>query len=524
MEKVIKHLPKPRVEAEKSTPNKKKKEKTPKKKNESEKKSKHKLPGGRVKKGNKGSNGWHKIKFHAMWHILNAMRKYGSATNFHGGPGEEHHKENVKKKGWTTQRRDTSFTCQIADRGGEAAIVNVAHKRVEDLCVQPKGKKDSIAYDYSASLDQSISSSNINSIKKIGMYTITIGNTVNRAGNSTRRKDIEWSYNWGETGKNLLNIQPHQSFVHALSAHAQKPTVFRDRPAGKGRKAQKNAPVPGSEAIPIPHKVECYTEIRIPSRFGQNKNLIYRASPDYRGFPWYDYALIKGNLEDDFFIGQIRGIFRYKTAGIVTPSQLDNGNLSRSNDVDPTLYVALHCSKEYFKLEDFNQDLTVEFELTNKSDLYLFPVTCLYRPLLVVSNWEKSSTGHVSCSEKKLACMPMHKWGVLFQNRIHYHRDNGAPSHDNINENTWSQYKIQLKEIEDKKRRKDKEVVEENEEGDNSDEEDNEEMKEQEGCDNDETTDGSDEEEEGDDEEDEEDEEDDFGDDYTRTLLCNISF
>ena len=543
MEKVIKHLPKPRVVAEKSStqnkkkgnkttpPAKKRKEKTPKKKKESEKKSKHKLPGGRVKKGKKGSNGWHKIKFHAMWHILNAMRMYGSATNFHGGPGEEHHKENVKKKGWTTQRRNTSFTCQIADRGGEQGIVNVAHKRVEDRCVQPKGKKDSIAYDYSASLDQSISSSNINSIKKIGMYTITMGNTMNRAGHSTRRKDIEWSYNWGETGKNLLNIQPHQSFVHALSAHAQKPTEFRDRPGGNGRKAQKGAPVPGSEAIPIPHQVECYTEIRIPSRFGQNKNLIYRASPDYRGFPWYDYALIKGIEKDDFFIGQIRGIFRYKTAGIVTPSQLENGDLSRSNDVDPTLYVALHCSNEYFKLDDFNQELTVEFELTNKSDLYLLPVTCLYRPLLVVSNWEKNSTGHVSCSEKKLACMPMHKWGVLFRNRIHYHRDNGAPSHDNINEDTWSEYKIHLKEMEDKNRRKDREVVEENEEGDHSDEEgdhsdeDNDEMKEvdydcEEG-DNDETTDGSDEEEEG---EEEDDEEDDFGDDYTRTMLCNISF
>ena len=125
----------------------------------------------------------------------------------------------------------------------------------------------------------------------------------------------------------------------------------------------------------------------------------------------------------------------------------------------------------------------------------------------------------------------MHKWGVLFRNRIHYHRDNGAPSHDNMNENAWSEYKIHLKEMEDKNRRKDREVVEENEEGDHSDEEgdhsdeDNDEMKEvdydcEEG-DNDETTDGSDEEEEG---EEEDDEEDDFGDDYTRTMLCNISF
>ena len=43
--------------------------------------------------GYQGFNGRYKIKYHALCGLMLQMRKYGSAANFHGGPGEEHHKE-----------------------------------------------------------------------------------------------------------------------------------------------------------------------------------------------------------------------------------------------------------------------------------------------------------------------------------------------------------------------------------------------------------------------------------------------
>ena len=72
------------------------------------------------------------------------MQRYGSATNFHGGPGEEHHKDNIDKSGANTQQCPTSYTCQVSQRSGESNIVSCIHRFVEDSCVL-SGKKDGMA-------------------------------------------------------------------------------------------------------------------------------------------------------------------------------------------------------------------------------------------------------------------------------------------------------------------------------------------------------------------------------------------
>ena len=66
-----------------------------------------------------GSNGWYKINYHALWGLMPQMRKYGPVTNFHGGLGEEHHKDSMKKSGANIQKRPTSYTCQVSQRSGE---------------------------------------------------------------------------------------------------------------------------------------------------------------------------------------------------------------------------------------------------------------------------------------------------------------------------------------------------------------------------------------------------------------------
>ena len=52
-----------------------------------------------------------------------------SATNFQGGPGEEKH---MKKKGYNTQRRPTSFTPQVVQRIVEATVYHTANKFAKD--------------------------------------------------------------------------------------------------------------------------------------------------------------------------------------------------------------------------------------------------------------------------------------------------------------------------------------------------------------------------------------------------------
>ena len=139
MEDMQRHLPNPRIEKQK--PDKKKRTRGRRFKKRAFKK--------RAKKGEKGSNGWYKIKYHALWGLLKSMHQYGSATNFHGGPGEEHHKDNVKKRGHNTQKRSRSYTCQVSQRSAEAQIILYCHRFVRGDCVPQKLRTSSVAHDYS---------------------------------------------------------------------------------------------------------------------------------------------------------------------------------------------------------------------------------------------------------------------------------------------------------------------------------------------------------------------------------------
>ena len=57
---------------------------------------------------------------------------------FYVGSGEEHHEENVKKSGSNTQKRQTSYTCQVPQRSGKSNIIAHIHRFVEDFCVPSK--------------------------------------------------------------------------------------------------------------------------------------------------------------------------------------------------------------------------------------------------------------------------------------------------------------------------------------------------------------------------------------------------
>ena len=72
------------------------------------------------------------------------MQKYGLATNFHGGLGEEYHKDNVKQSCANTQQHPTSYTCQVSQRSGESIIVSYVHIFVENSCV-PSRRKNGMA-------------------------------------------------------------------------------------------------------------------------------------------------------------------------------------------------------------------------------------------------------------------------------------------------------------------------------------------------------------------------------------------
>ncbi len=60
------------------------------------------------------------------------MKKFGSSTNFNGGPGGYNLQDIVKHKAQNTNRQAAKFTSQIATRNFESTPINMAYKCIHD--------------------------------------------------------------------------------------------------------------------------------------------------------------------------------------------------------------------------------------------------------------------------------------------------------------------------------------------------------------------------------------------------------
>ena len=217
--------------------------------------------------------------------------------------------------------------------------------------------------------------------------------------------------------------------IHELTAHVQS--------VGDGRLGQN---------IPCPYTVRCYTELRIPTHQEYNKNLIYRASPDYQGSPWYDWALVKDKYGGKSYIGQIVGFFQYLTGGIRMVLYHLEDTEPADGRLDTTLYIVLQWLQHCYTKDDLERKMITPFSMLHVPKPYVLPISRLLRPLIVISNWGDYYTW------KNLAVMPYHNWGCLFTNRIRFHKEVKAPK--NTLKPEWDVYKIYLRQQMRKKNHK----------------------------------------------------------------------
>ena len=77
-----------------------------------------------------GTNGWNIPKMHAMTKFMVYMKRYGSAMNFFGGPGEAAHKFFVKSPGLKTQRRAKEFAVQTAEQYYHVMVTQYALRAI----------------------------------------------------------------------------------------------------------------------------------------------------------------------------------------------------------------------------------------------------------------------------------------------------------------------------------------------------------------------------------------------------------
>ena len=328
-----------------------------------------------------GSNGYIKIKFHALWSILSYMRKYGSARNFTTEQGERKHKESVKKNGNQTQRRPASFTLQCGQRDGERAIIDYAHKYVRHQCPPD----DRHTYDICSIRSQSVTGEVfLEDTSLTGRYEATCP-VPTSAGN------LHFELRWNSSRRTVAGIELNKHFLHCLTSWALSQN-WQDN-----------------------YEIEGYTELKVSSTDG---NTFYRCSGHFHGGPWYDWAFIQDpNTPSQTYVGMILGFFKYKTPGFpsyrhIIMEQSDPAALKTNNTPDNTIYAVVLASNKEISLNTLEKSMVTKFRVTNGDDAYMIPIECIKRPLVIVKNYgSKKSTDY-------LHVLPEHKWAQIFSNKI----------------------------------------------------------------------------------------------------------
>ena len=357
-----------------------------------------------------GSNGWHTPKFHSMSQFIDSMQKFGTATNFDSSHGEGHHKEFVKKPGKNTNRRVDGFTGQVGLRYDESQLIKRAHFKVAHRCPRRK-----FVHTYG--------STQRDHIELRGKYALEIEKVVARG-----RSNIQYNFKhvWSDYKKTLnkdqfmLDILLKQALGNCASADDFNTDI----------------------------SVIGYTEVTFPVDDTELSGVTFRASPNYRGFQWYDWALVKfpasgasrDQSDDDLCHRPARviGFVQYFTPGYPTYNLCKRDNYTPRHVRDHALtdhdtYVVLDCANEGISKRDLDGNFITPFELEpNDSGLRILPLNVIVEPMVVVTNFRAETKVHY------LACLPKRKWGNLFRRRIKEIYDGRIDSTDQKNERWWN--------------------------------------------------------------------------------------
>ena len=340
-----------------------------------------------------GCNGYHKVKFHALWLILMYVRKLGSVRGFTGEHGERFHITAVKANGDLTQRRNSSFSYQVACRDGESNVINMAYRYISDLCppcnhheYKPKGAIPEVAeVSDNVGFHDGLTKSPHPTVTPKGRYDLTCPPA------SGRMNEIGYKHTWKQKAKIVLGIKLNEHMLHVLSKWAMR----------QGYKQT--------------YYCTGFTEIRVHAKSG---DVIYRATESFYGSDWYDWALIRDpKYRETTYIAKILGFVRFTTPGFPTPYLVDKLKLAPEHlEVDRArddkLYAVVRASTECYTEEQLASKMITQFKLTDDDSGFIVPVSHLMMPLLVVRDiGGANSLGY-------LHCLPQNKWSGLFTSLI----------------------------------------------------------------------------------------------------------
>ena len=292
------------------------------------------------------TNGYNLPKMHGMTKIQTYMKLYGSAINFYGGPGESAHKLFVKAPGSKTQRRMREFTKQTA----EQCYHNMTIRMAKTALIDEEEK----------------------------LY-LQLGYTVN-----------------GDIEKTKENIEPKLRSQYVLSGNLDS---LLELEMGSEHKEINTHGLPHSlirvirrdiQHLPVekqPSKVIGYRQILLND---DGDEVTYYAHPNTYGRPWYDWAFVYFQNNDDK-----EEHYPSRLLGFV--------------DIGNGVEAVVQCSKHPVQWDLVEEKFFVRFELcVNFAVSYLrVPLLSLVYPLCVIEDFGSDDNMY-------LIVLPKRRWGRFF--------------------------------------------------------------------------------------------------------------
>ena len=111
----------------------------------------------------------------------------------------------------------------------------------------------------------------------------------------------------------------------------------------------------------------------MPSNKDNADRVTYRASPNYRGLPWYDWVLLglppsESTGKESHGLGRIQGFIEYATPGypmyyLKHKRKLSIGHIRRGSMKDNRMHVVVDCSSETVDKQELDINFITPFQL-----------------------------------------------------------------------------------------------------------------------------------------------------------------
>jgi hypothetical protein len=370
-------------------------------------------------------------KFHALGFLSALVQKFGSAKTFDSVANEKHHKDFAKANAKLTQRISSLFAAQLSRNDHDRVVIDRVYEYIKPYCSQdlsPKAEVNVTGDEAGQHWSDSESDSDDDDVEDLdedrptsSLGGVTVSGKYNFSIQMNAQKRITSTHRWHSYHRRLLGVSPNTFVIKTVSDALIKYNTLHNI------------------AGPANIDVVGYTNVCVG---GQH----YRSNHYWKGSEWYDYATVKFpstatpySEGGDVCFCRIMGFVTYSTRGALTYGNMELDGRSPQDIVgsyDNRVYTVLHCQHRYFSFTRLQEQFLRKFRMSDSNDMYILPVTCLVKPLLVIPDIKDLET---ASSTRYIVCLPRHVFGLYFKHHVQCYNkeDEEDESVDGNYEDEW---------------------------------------------------------------------------------------